>query len=179
MNRNTVKTLLSDLEKQNWQQFCDDCGISQSNMLRMMINKVTPDTGCDDDFKEVKTDHVTIRFTNKLLKRISHQAKSEGYLSQSNWIRASVMANIFREPVLSQDEVQALRESNRYLAAIGRNLNQMTRVLNIDFRQSNKVNREFIEELNRRIENHKDEVSKLIDKNCRRWEIEDDEQGAA
>ncbi len=56
-------------------------------MLRMMINKVTPDAGCDDDFKEVKTDHVTIRFTNTLLKRICHQAKSEGYLSQSNWIR--------------------------------------------------------------------------------------------
>ncbi len=172
MGDNVVKTRLSDIEKSNWQQFCKDSGISQSNMLRMMINKVTPEAGNDGEINELKTDRVSVRLTKHCLQKVQQQAIAEGYLSQSNWVRASIMANLYREPVLTDEEMKVLRESNRQLAALGRNLNQIARVLNIDFRHSDKITREMIEILDNKIADHKSMVNELINKNCRRWELE-------
>ncbi|MBM7072421.1 plasmid mobilization relaxosome protein MobC [Shewanella sp. 202IG2-18] len=172
MGDNIVKTRLSDNEKLNWQQFCKDSGMSQSNMLRMMINKVTPEAGNDADINELKTDRVSVRLTNHCLQKLQQQAIAEGYVSQSNWVRASIMSNLYRDPVLSDDEIKTLRESNRELAAVGRNLNQIARVLNIDFRHSDKITREMIEILDNKINDHKAMVNNLINKNCRRWELE-------
>ncbi len=179
MSDNIVKTRLTDEDKAKWQQFCHTNGFSEAKMLKMMINKIAPDIANVTDIKIGKNNKVTIRLSKNDAEKLLNQAKEEGYITTTNWVTSCVLANLHREPILSKPEIQALRESNRYLAAIGRNLNQMTRVLNIDFRQSNKVTREMIEELNSRLENHKAEVSKLIDKNCKRWEIDDDEQGAA
>ncbi len=178
MGDNVVKTRLSDTEKSNWQQFCKDSGISQSNMLRMMINKVSPEAGNDCDFYELKTDRVSVRLTQHCLEKLKQQAHAEGYLSQSNWVRASIMANLCREPVLTEDEIYTLRESNRQLAAVGRNLNQIARVLNIDFRHSDKITRDMIEVLDNKLETHKAMVNNLITKNCKRWELDDDQNSA-
>ncbi|ENB0120699.1 plasmid mobilization relaxosome protein MobC [Escherichia coli] len=44
-------------------------------------------------------------------------------------------------PVLTDEEVNTVRESCRQLGAIGRNLNQVARALNIEFRESDKLKR--------------------------------------
>ena len=77
MGGNVVKTRLSDTEKSNWQQFCKDSGISQSNMLRMMINKVTPEAGNDSEINELKTDRVSVRLTKHCLQKVQQQAIAE------------------------------------------------------------------------------------------------------
>uniref|UniRef100_UPI00388EE249 plasmid mobilization relaxosome protein MobC n=1 Tax=Enterobacter cloacae TaxID=550 RepID=UPI00388EE249 len=48
-------------------------------------------------------------------------------------------------PVLTDEEVNTVRESCRQLGAIGRNLNQVARALNIEFRESDKLKQEAIE----------------------------------
>ena len=176
MDESVVKTRLPKDEKLKWQQFCQDSGISQSNMLRMMINKVTPEAGIDNEINELKTDRVSVRLTKHSLQRVQQQAVAEGYVSQSNWVRASIMANLNREPVLTADEIHALRESNRQLAAVGRNLNQIARVLNIDYRYSDKFTREMIQVLDAKFEKHKAMVNELINKNCKRWELDNDDE---
>ncbi|MBM7073263.1 plasmid mobilization relaxosome protein MobC [Shewanella sp. 202IG2-18] len=173
MNEHIVKTRLSDTEKINWQGFCQSCGISQSNMLRMMINRVAPIDSANSSFQEVKTNRITIRFTSDNLKKIAYKAKEEGYPNQSNWARANVLASLYREPVLTCEEVNSLRESNRQLAAIGRNLNQIARVLNIEFRESDKITKDMIEMLENKIDHHKQKVNDLLNKNCQRWSITD------
>ncbi|MCV0267914.1 MobC family plasmid mobilization relaxosome protein [Pseudomonas aeruginosa] len=45
-------------------------------------------------------------------------------------------------PVLTDEEVNTVRESCRQLGAIGRNLNQVARALNIEFRESDKLKQE-------------------------------------
>lgn len=71
--------------------------------------------------------------------------------------------------MLTDAEVAALRESNRELRAIGKNLNQVTRVLNIEFRERDKLKRVAIEALADRIEQHKDQVANLLSRNMNRW----------
>ncbi|WP_117273191.1 plasmid mobilization relaxosome protein MobC [Klebsiella pneumoniae] len=72
-------------------------------------------------------------------------------------------------PVLTDEEVNTVRESCRQLGAIGRNLNQVARALNIEFRESDKLKQEAIEKLAERIDQHLDHVSELFDKTWSRW----------
>ena len=80
-----------------------------------------------------------------------------------------MLATLSKEPVLTDAEVNALRGSNRELAAIGRNLNQIARALNVEFRDSDKLNKELIDRLLEQIDGHRDKVSNLIDRNMNRW----------
>ena len=172
MTKQTVKTRLDDEDKEKWQQFCHHNGMTESGMMRFMINKVLPDIAREEDFHPAKSNKITIRLSDFDMQKLTTQAIEEGYLSRTNWVTACVTANLTRVPVLTDEEIKVLRESNRELAAIGRNLNQIARALNIDFRHSDKITREMIQMLDNKIIDHKAKVNTLINKNCRRWELE-------
>ncbi len=174
MTVSIAKTQLTEIEKANWKQFCQLHGMSESEMLRMLINRVSPEAANTSYFKENKTNKITIRLSNENHKKLSHRAKTEGYITQTSWVTSAVMSNLFREPILTNEEMTVLRDSNRQLAALGRNLNQITRVLNIEFRQSDIVTKEMIEVLNERIEEHKAKVYQLLNKNRNRWNVVDE-----
>ncbi|MCL1080203.1 plasmid mobilization relaxosome protein MobC [Parashewanella spongiae] len=173
MGVNLTKTLLSEVEKSNWKNFCNSHGMSEAEMLRMLINRVSPEASNTDHFRENRNDKVTVRLSNENHKKLSYRAKSEGYLSDTSWVNASVMANLYREPILTQEEMGVLRDSNRQLAAIGRNLNQIARVLNIEFRESDKITKSMIQGLSEQINEHKNKVYKLLHQNRHRWNIHD------
>ncbi len=172
MSQHTVKTSLNDEDKEKWQQFCNYNGMTESGMMRMMINQMLPDTASDSDFNQAKSNKVTIRLSEHDMQKLTTQAREEGYIHRTSWATACILANLTRTPVLTSAEIKTLRESNRQLAAVGRNLNQIARVLNIDFRHSDKVTREMVEILDSKFEAHKESVNTLINKNCRRWELE-------
>ena len=176
MAKHTVKTRLNDEDKQKWQQFCHANGMTESGMMRFMMNQVLPDIASNDEFNEAKSHKVTIRLSEHEMQKLTTQAVEEGYIYRTSWATACVMTNLTRIPVLTQDEIKTLRESNRQLAAVGRNLNQIARVLNIDFRHSDKVTREMIEVLDNKFEVHKAMVNNLINKNCKRWELEQNDE---
>ncbi|RLV58104.1 plasmid mobilization relaxosome protein MobC [Parashewanella curva] len=159
-------------EKSHWQEYCRSHSMSEAQMLRMLINKASPLAANTDNFKESRTNKVTIRLDSQNHKKLSMLAKEEGYFSQTNWVTSTVLAHLHRSPVLSVEEMQVLRESNRQLSAIGRNLNQIAKVLNIEFRESDKITKEMIEMLSHRIDKHKDKVYTLLDKNRTRWSID-------
>ncbi len=140
----------------------------------MMINRVSPCPDIDTQFKEVRTNRITIRLTRDNLAGITRQAKLDVYLNQSNWVRAALLSNIHRDPVFTDNEIQALRESNRQLAAIGRNLNRIAEMLNIEFRESDNITKEMIQLLEEKLTQHKQKVNALLTKNCQRWSINDE-----
>ncbi|RLV58302.1 plasmid mobilization relaxosome protein MobC [Parashewanella curva] len=175
MGNHVVKTRLTDEEKENWLLYCQSSGISQSDMLRMLINRSSPIAKLAIPFNETKSDKVTVRLSEHTLKMLKEQAKYEGYLNQSHWVRAAILSKLRNKPVLSITETDALKESNRQLAAIGRNLNQIARVLNIEFRQSDKITAEMIELLVDRINQHSTKVEDLIQQGHKRWKGVNDE----
>lgn len=158
-------------QKVIWQNFCKDRGISESDMLGLLIEKVTagqiinPSKGLE----EPRTGKVTIRVLPEDIERMTIRAKTEGFPSRTTWLTNLVMATLNKAPVLTDTEINSLRESNRELAAIGRNLNQIARALNVEFRESDRLNREAIEALSSRIEQHKDVVAQLLNRNLNRW----------
>ncbi|MDW2116336.1 plasmid mobilization relaxosome protein MobC [Vibrio sp. 1731] len=169
-----TKAQLTEQEKTAWKQFCDDNGTTESKMIRMMIGKVARGVlESETDFqKQPKTNQVNIRLSTSDQQKLTKKAKLEGYPNRTKWTTAVVLRALHQEPVLSEQEIAALRESNRELAAIGRNLNQIARTLNIEFREGDRLKLEAVEALTARIEQHKDSVATLINKNMNRWNDE-------
>jgi hypothetical protein len=85
-------------------------------------------------------------------------------------VTSLVLSALHREPVLNSDEIAVLRESNRQIAAIGRNLNQLVRALHTDARISNRITRAEVKILGDQIEDHVSKVAELLEKNLNRWE---------
>ncbi|MBM7074488.1 plasmid mobilization relaxosome protein MobC [Shewanella sp. 202IG2-18] len=171
MVNHVVKTRLTDEEKENWLLYCQSSGISQSDMLRMLINRSSPIAKLATPFHAVKSNKVTVRLSEHALQMLQEQAKYEGYLNQSHWVRAAILSKLNNKPVLSVKEIDALNASNRQLAAIGRNLNQIARVLNIEYRHSDKITREMIERLQAKFEQHIASVDQLVQQNSKRWGV--------
>ncbi len=71
-----TETRLTDIQKQKWQEFCQSCSISEANMLRMMICKVSPDAANANVLKENKTNKITIRLSDENLKKTGFQGKN-------------------------------------------------------------------------------------------------------
>lgn len=171
----TTRTRLTADEKQAWQKFCRDNNLSEADMLRRMIQHVTAGQVPIEfpGFEEGRTEKITIRLTPANHRRLSARAKAEGFPNRTSWTTAVILGILHRAPVLGDAEVSALRESNRELAAIGRNLNQVAHALNIDYRQTERVKREIIEALAQRIDQHKNQVYELLNKSMNRWGDDD------
>ncbi len=167
-----VEARLTVTEKKSWTQFCKANGLRESDMLRRMIQRVAGRAATVmevDQEDEARSRKLTIRLSPSQERWLAQRAQEEGYPSRTSWVTAMVLAELHREPVLTEAEVAALRESNRELRAIGKNLNQITKALNIEFRESDKLKREAIEALAERIEQHKDQVASLLSRNMNRW----------
>ncbi|RLV58249.1 plasmid mobilization relaxosome protein MobC [Parashewanella curva] len=166
-----IEVLLSDNEKSSLKHYCSSKGLTASCLIRSLLRQTSQEVANAGDFRELKTNKITVRLSSFNLSLLAQRAKSEGYVNQTNWASACILAKLHRSPILSVEEMQVLRESNRQLSAIGRNLNQIAKVLNIEFRESDKITKEMIEMLSHRIDKHKDKVYKLLDKNRTRWGV--------
>ena len=64
-------------QKEAWQAFCHAQGVSESDMLGLMIEKVTAGSVALDHkgLKETKTDQLNIRLNTRDMKRITKRAR--------------------------------------------------------------------------------------------------------
>lgn len=166
-----VEARLSEEEKKAWSEFCKSHTASEAKLLRQIIVRVTGGQvpNAKPDYQGGSSNQVKIRLNDAGLVALDDKASSEGYSNRAGWTTAVVLAALYREPVFTDAEVAALRESNRELAAIGRNLNQVARALNIEFGESDKLKQESIEKLAERIGQHKSLVAGLLSRNMNRW----------
>ncbi|RLV57687.1 hypothetical protein D5018_21225 [Parashewanella curva] len=67
----------------------------------MLINRSSPIAKLATPFNETKSDKATVRLSEHTLKMLKEQAKYEGYLNQSHWVRAAILSKLRNKPVLS------------------------------------------------------------------------------
>ncbi|ECP1498987.1 MobC family plasmid mobilization relaxosome protein [Salmonella enterica] len=143
-------------------------------MLAMMIEKVTGETFIESRLEseegEAREKKITIRLNTDDFHRIQERSLAEGFPNKTNWVTQLVLSTVDQAPVFTAEEVNAVRASNRELSAIGRNLNQIARQLNIEFRDSDRLTKDAIEKLSSKIDEHKTLVLTLLDKSQKRWD---------
>lgn len=103
-------------------------------------------------------------------------SKQRAYLTQKATLQHSSLNDIVRDiiaehitdnPVLSNDEVQALYQSNYQLLRIGRNINQLARQFNATLPQS--LTTQQLNALSQFIEQHTNQVGKVLKKQNKRF----------
>ena len=101
---------------------------------------------------------------------VTSLAEGEGF-SVPKWLVALVRARLTGEPQPGQAELEQLTRSNVALLAIGRNLNQIAKVLNSNPRDHAAYNVALIEELEASIKAHAKIVSAVMTSNAARWRV--------
>ncbi|WP_196484761.1 plasmid mobilization protein [Burkholderia diffusa] len=140
-------------------------------MIRKLVSSASPEEVADDPEPPALGDlkrRIEIRVTETEYHEMVRLATNAGF-SVNAWIVAAIRAQLGNGPQLGQYELEQLSRSNSLLLAIGRNLNQIARVLN-STRESQSVDlTTAIESLTKQVEAHTMEVSTLIRANVERW----------
>ena len=174
----TVTVDLGEL-KAPWQAWCQVHGVTPSHALRNAIrqvmdrratrapaprNRVTPK-------RERATARIELNLTTSELAALKKMAGHEGYVP-TKWLVAMVRTKLTGQPQVGQPELERLTRSNQQLLALGRNLNQIAKVLNTAPQNRTGFRVEVITELSRVIQAHTKKVSDVLRGTVERWHLQ-------
>jgi len=174
----TITVDLGEL-KAPWQTYCEQQGATPSHALRNAIRqamdrraarypaprlRVTPK-------RERATARIELNLTTSELAALKRMAGHEGYVP-TKWVVAMVRTKLTGEPHVGQPELETLARSNQQLLALGRNLNQIAKVLNTTPQNRTAFRVEVITELSRVIQAHTKKVSDVLRGTVERWRLQ-------
>ena len=174
----TVTVDLGEL-KAPWQAWCQAHGITPSHALRDALRqamdgratrapaprlRVTPR-------RERATARIELNLTPSELAALKKMAGHEGYIP-TKWVVAMIRTKVTGQPHVGQPELETLARSNQQLLALGRNLNQIAKVLNTAPQNRPAFRVEVIAELSRVIQAHTKKVSDVLRGTVERWHLQ-------
>ncbi len=174
----TVTVDLGEL-KAPWQTWCEQQGVTPShalrNALRQAIDRRATGTSAPrlrlSPKRERATARIELNLTISELAALKRMAGHEGYVP-TKWLVAMVRTKLTGQPQVGQPELETLARSNQQLLALGRNLNQIAKVLNAAPQNRAAFRVEVITELSRVIQAHTKKVSDVLRGTVERWHIQ-------
>ena len=149
-------------------------GLSESELLRAIIlAAIGQNDGLDQptepDAEKAELDRMTVRMPRFLMESVKERAKSKG-MTLSRFVAALVQSNLMDQPVMTNEELTALLASNRELAAIGRNINQIARSLNEAFHRTEQIRLDKLAALHRTLVENRTVIRALVQASKNAWE---------
>jgi len=174
----TVTVDLGDL-KAPWQAWCQNNGITPSHALRKAVRQAMDRRAIQvpaprnrvTSKRERATARIELNLTTSELAALKKMAGHEGYVP-TKWLVAMVRTKLTGQPQVGQPELETLARSNQQLLALGRNLNQIAKVLNTAPQNRAAFRVEVITELSRVIQAHTKKVSDVLRGTVERWHIQ-------
>lgn len=171
-----LKTLVEPEIKTRFRNQAKARGLSESELLRAVILAATgQDGGADQlikpDAANADLDRMTVRMPCFLMQATKARAKLKG-MAPSRFVTALVQSNLTGKPVMTDDELAVLLSSNRELAAIGRNINQIARSLNEAFHETERVRLDKLAELHRVLIENRSVIRALVRASQNVWEAD-------
>jgi hypothetical protein len=120
---------------------------------------------------ERATARMEVNLTPSELAALKRMAGYEGYVP-TKWVVAMVRTKLTGQPHVGQPELETLARSNQQLLALGRNLNQIAKVLNTTPQNRAAFRVEVITELSRVIQAHTKKVSDVLRGTVERWHLQ-------
>ena len=166
----TISMAATIREKQTFENFCRERDVLPGQMLRLMVRKVCP------DFVEVdgetapctKPAALYLRLTDREFEELCARAEQEGTTPQG-WVRRQIRCTLNQTPQFNRNEENALLASNRELARLGRNINQIAQRLNASSTAGNKMKALDLAALSVAIGEHRSKVAALINASWGRY----------
>ncbi|WCF29588.1 plasmid mobilization relaxosome protein MobC [Xylella fastidiosa] len=176
-----LKTVVEPETKTRFRSMAKARGLSESELLRAVVLAVTgQDTDTDTplepyaEAEKVDIDRMTVRMARFLLEGTKERARSKG-MAPSRYVAALVQSNLTKQPVMTEEEIKVLLASNRELAAIGRNINQIAHVLNSAnsaFRETERVRLDKLAELHQVLVENRAAIRALVRASQNAWQAD-------
>jgi len=113
-----------------------------------------------------------VRLPAFLVDAVKARAKMRG-MPPGRWAASLVQSNLSKHPVLNGAEIIAVNSTNRELAAVGRNINQIARRLNDAFYDTESVRIEALNDLTNVITRTRNVIRGLVRTSRQGWEAEE------
>lgn len=160
-----VEVRLTKEEKEAWRHHCNLADESEAKMLRKMMRLAMKEQDYNPEHKVQKRNKkavISFRVSDEDHAKIFERSVLEGYSTPSQWSRSLIKSALKDDPILPDDALYVLSKSNSQLASIGRNLNQITRVLNTDHSAVDALKKDMIIALSTILQEHRKSVNDLI-----------------
>lgn len=160
--------------KQPWLDYCKQYGLSPSEAFRQVVAKLTAGAKASRDGDVERAGEGAeklrkeIRLTASECSQADALACQEGF-ALARWIVALVRARLSGMPQLGQHELELLARSNLQILALGRNLNQIARAMQLAPDTRLAWRPELIEQLQAAFKDHAGTVAAVLAANVSRW----------
>lgn len=118
-----------------------------------------------------ETTRLTVRLPAFVRAAAAARASARGQ-RVTPWVAALVQSHVAATPVLTEAELQAVEASNRELAAVGRNINQIARALNEAHFQTERVRLDRLADLSEKIDSLREAIRGLVRASRNAWGAE-------
>jgi hypothetical protein len=177
----TIRCRVDEKTKQDFIEIANNHGLSESELLALIISKTINEETQQNIYPQgkilTKSDtelkQITLRMPNFIMTGAAIKAKAQG-MATSRWIKSLVQSNLIQPPVLIDSVIIALKETDRGLAAVGNNINQIARRLNESVFKTDMVRIELLEEVKQEIKKVRVTIDELICVSCDGWSIDND-----
>lgn len=167
-----LKTLVDAQIKTAFQARAGMAHMSESDLLRSVVIEALaispPQPAIFDTPVTTAIEQLTVRMAAPLMRMARTRATSAG-MSSSRWIAALVKSNLERAPIMTDNETEALRASNRELASLARNLVRMTRIINENPAAMDLLKADQLGQLACAITVNRQVIQSLLDVNQQYW----------
>lgn len=173
-----IQARVSEVDKTRFKAMARAVGKTESEFLREMIEvvlsgdmpeqptKVQPPRNATQE--DIAPKQVSARVPGFIKDNLIRAAKGKG-LNPGRYLAGIVQAHFTNYPIMTDIELAALKHSNRELASIGRNLNQVTRVLNESFQEADRIKVELIKETTDLIKSNQQEIRRFVRASNQAW----------
>lgn len=167
--------------KQDWEQYCLQCGMSSSEALRQLISKLlTGDTdlahvlnipkGVLPTAKHSQSQHrIEIRLTTQEYDKLIEHAQQTGF-SPAKWLVTLLRYQFIRHTPLTLLELDKFDERLYQVRMLGHNLNQVARALNShELHPSQVALMPTLQLLMQNLDTEKQALREIASHNIERW----------
>jgi hypothetical protein len=177
MNKSGSVTIRLGGLKERLANYCAAAGVNTSDAIRQLIWKSLEHYPSSDRPIHIEDEtsprtRLELRLTPREHAAIQKRCIEEGFSSPNRWVVSLIRANLQKEPEFGETGLDALYESNRLLAPLARNLNQLTRDLRQTGIQIAPYRFRILEDLQTVVFAHIKVIAKVISRNVGRWRSE-------
>lgn len=169
--------------KRSFANLCAAQNKSESALLGQIVLQVLKmNPAPEATQKELRGDNLNFRFPLKAKLRLQERA-AKRHLTISEYCVSLLLSHLTQTPIFTDTEFAQVREANRQLAALGRNVNQLTKALNAIAAAGSQSDlgididslRQFsAADLRTQVQECRAAVLKLSESNVKSWKIENE-----
>lgn len=138
-------------------------GFLNDYILDVIGNHKLPDHVDRNTAREGKRDcYLNTRLTSAENEGYEKASKAYGFTKRNSLLLKLIREEINRVPDLNLEQIKELREANKNLLGIGRNLNQIAKKMNMDEQHENLITPQYIERLVKTVESHQIAILKMV-----------------